>query len=162
MTQHTIACPYLGLAGDRTTTRTLPDTAHRCYAQRPAGSPETGHQIEFCLSAGHTGCRFFAAPAAATEAGAPVPEPGPAPSRRGFARPTEWRRYLPWAALGLLLVIVAAVYIGDLLRPPAATPTATPTALLAPTPAPTVTSGSSSPTAASPTARPEASPAAAP
>lgn len=113
-------CPYLGLAGDRTTTRTLPDSSHRCYAQDPAGSPDTGYQAAVCLAAAHTGCPFFAAPAA--------PAPAPEPRRKRPVPAADWRRYLPWAALGLLLVTVAAVYIGDLLRPPAAAPPSLPAA----------------------------------
>ena len=103
-------CPYLGLAGDRTVVRTTPDAGHRCYAQTPPGSPDHGHQGSFCLAAGHTGCPLYVAP---------VSDDANSSQRDGQRQSPAKRRSLVWlwALVALLLVVVAAVYAWDLLRP---------------------------------------------
>ena len=115
MTQPTITCPFLGLAGDPTTASTTPSMSHRCFAQNPAVTPDLTYQSGICLSAEHSSCPFFVAPAPPTP---PLPTPAAGPPL-----PADWRRLLPWAALGLLLLVVAFVYGRDLLSPPVA-PTA--------------------------------------
>lgn len=116
MTQSTtITCPFLGLAGDPTTASTTPSMSHRCFAQNPAVTPDLTYQSGICLSAEHSSCPFFVAPAPPTP---PLPTPAAGPPL-----PADWRRLLPWAALGLLLLVVAFVYGRDLLSPPVA-PTA--------------------------------------
>lgn len=110
MTQ-TIICPYLGLAGDPTLSRTAPDTAHRCYAQVPPGTPDEAYQAAFCLAASHTDCAHYRAP-------------GAAPADRQEARtsqPATWPRVLPWAGLIIVAAVVAFVYLRDWrAAPPAA------------------------------------------
>ena len=122
MTQSTITCPFLGLAGDRTTTHTTATASHRCFAQNPAGAPDVPYQIGVCLTAEHAGCPFFLAPA-------PTDNP-PAPAKVRPTLHTDWRRLLPWAALGLLLLAAIFVYSRDLLSPPV--PPATAVALTTP------------------------------
>ncbi len=122
-------CLHLGLSNDRTVARTVPDSDHRCYATRPPHAPDETYQSSFCLSAGHTACPFYMAPAAAGYPAAPQPSP-----RRAAPRRMKW----VWLLVAALLVVVAAVYAWDLLRPPAAAPAAlvaaaTPGAAAAPT-----------------------------
>ncbi|MCX6032008.1 MAG: hypothetical protein NT169_22270 [Chloroflexi bacterium] len=110
-------CPHLGLAADRTLARTQPDTAHRCSAQTPPGTPDAAHQAAYCLAVAHTACPFYVE----VEDKAEVE----AESQARRARTSTRRRmlaYLPWIALALLLIVVAVVYGRDLLRPPAALP----------------------------------------
>ncbi len=139
MTQSTITCPFLGLAGDRTTTHTTATASHRCFAQNPPGAPDVPYQIGVCLTAEHAGCPFFLAPA--------PPDAPPAPAKARPTLPVDWRRLLPWAALGALLLVAAFVYGRDLLSPPVppatavvlttppvVTPSATPVAALTPPP----------------------------
>ena len=142
-------CPHLGLAGDRTVVRTTPDTGHRCYAQTPPGSPDHGHQGSFCLAARHTGCPLYVAPA-----------PDDADARLRHTRrqaPAKRRsRAWLWGILAVLLLVVAAVYAWDLLRPPsspAATPTGVPGVVAA---AATRPPSSAVPAAEGATSQPEA------
>ena len=98
-------CPHLGLAGDRTLVRTLPDANHRCYARTPPGVPDTGHQIAWCLTPQHAGCPYYVAS---------EPDAGPRPPAAAAPRP---RRVWLWGAAAALLLILAAVYGWDTLRP---------------------------------------------
>jgi hypothetical protein len=125
MTQSTITCPFLGLAGDPTTASTTPSLSHRCFAQNPPVAPDLSYQSGVCLSAEHSGCPFFLTPI--------PPAPQPAAPPRGLTLPADWPRLLPWAALALLLLVVALVYGRDLLAPP---PAPTSVALTAPPTAP--------------------------
>jgi hypothetical protein len=106
-------CPYLGLASDRTVTRTQPDAAHRCSAQTPSAAPDAEHQAAFCLSASHPSCPFYVPPA--------TRNPQPA-IRNPQDAIRAWLRFLPWLALALLVIAVAVVYGRDLLLPPAGPP----------------------------------------
>jgi hypothetical protein len=104
-------CPYLGLAGDRTVTRTVPDTGHRCYARTPPGSPDEAHQNAFCLSSAYGACPFFRAPEARSQA---------ADTRAPAGRRVPWVTLALIAVPLILLAIVAVVYGRDFLSPPAA------------------------------------------
>ena len=147
-------CPYLGLAGDRTVVRTTPDAGHRCYAQTPPGSPDHGHQGSFCLAAGHTGCPLYVAPASDDAESSGNDGQRQSPARR---RSLLWL----WVLLAVLLLVVAAVYAWDLLRPsssPAATPASTPgvTALAATRPPSSDGAGAAVPSVEQPTVQPAA------
>jgi hypothetical protein len=107
-------CPYLGLVGDRTLVRSLPDKEHRCYALNPPWPPDD--QSSFCLSSGHTRCPFYVRARQAEEsAGSGALPPTAAATRRA-----------PWPAIVLvavpliLLAAVGIVYGRDLLSPPSA------------------------------------------
>ena len=114
-------CPHLGLASDRTLTRTAPDDWHRCYAQTPPVAPHVDHQRALCLSTTHSGCPSYVAPPAADALHAAVPKPVP-----------RWLRVLPWAALAVMLLVVTVVYARVILGPPAnASPPPTSAALVA-------------------------------
>lgn len=105
-------CPYLGLAGDRTLIRTDPDQLHRCHAQTPPGAPDDDFQRAFCLTDAHISCPFYAQPK--RQAAAVVAEPKAAqPSVAPMMSPS-WRRYAPWAALAIVLAVIAWIYASDL------------------------------------------------
>ena len=110
MTQPTSPiCPHLGLTGDRTVVRTVPDSGHRCYAQTPPRSPDLGHQGGFCLGPGHSACPFYIVPR--------PDETTPPPARRRTEAGRARRAGL-WALLALVLVAMIAVYAWDALRTP--------------------------------------------
>ncbi len=107
MTQPTSTiCPHLGLAGDRTVVRTVPDTNHRCYAQTPPGSPDHGHQGSFCLAAGHTGCPFYVAPGSEDVVSRPQKKRVKSSAKR---RSLVWL----WGIVAVLLLVVVGVYAWD-------------------------------------------------
>src|SRR5512133_140287 len=110
MTQPVTFCPYMGLASDRTLVRVGPDTAHRCFAQIPPGSPLPAHQEAYCLGGSYAQCRFYTAPQPAPVA-APAPTPGPLITKR-------WSVLAPVLVVAVLLVAVGIVYGRDLLSPP--------------------------------------------
>lgn len=107
MTQTQTICPFLGLAGDRTLVRSGPDTAHRCYAQQPAGAPDLPYQAAICMGEAHGGCPFFLAPAL------PL---APPPARTRAAELVGRYRLLLWGALAALLIAVSALYALDVRR----------------------------------------------
>ncbi len=120
-------CPYLGLAGEPTTTRTGPDTAHRCFAQQPVAAPDLSYQVAYCLSAAHDTCPFHDGAdrrvvSHSSESSSPNRQP--------------WRLW-SWIALAAIALIAIAIYARDLLRP-AASPAAPPIAVL-PSPSPSLT-----------------------
>ncbi len=127
MTQANV-CPYLGLAGDPTLSRTRPDTAHRCYAQVPPGTPDEAYQAACCLVVNHRDCPVFRAPAAA-----PAVQEAKKPRPVSAAR---WLRLLPWASLIVVAVVVAFVYLRDWRAVPPATATPAPAAIATATPTP--------------------------
>lgn len=129
-------CPYLGLAGSRTTTDAEPDADHRCFAQRPSATVDAVHQRAFCLAANYTRCSVYMdietvpAGVAPESSGAAAQQPA-----QPGAKPPRWPRVLPWLAVVLAVAGVALVYGGDLLRSPAPSPTpASALAAAAPTP----------------------------
>lgn len=130
MNQPTV-CPYLGLAGDPTLSRTQPDSAHRCYVQVPPAAPEPAHQATFCLAAAHQACPFFRAPASGTRGQEHAADMAP-------SRPSGWLLALPWAGLLIVAAIVAIVYYRDWRAASTARPTATPAPAIAPAVSPVV------------------------
>ena len=111
MTQPVVFCPYVGLASDRTLVRIGPDTAHRCFAQTPPGSPVQAHQATYCLGGGYATCPLFTTPQSPPLAAPPAPAPGPGVSRR-------WSVLAPVLVAAVLLIAVGIVYGRDLLAPP--------------------------------------------
>ncbi len=101
-------CPYLGMAADRGLTSVNPTHSHRCYAQRPPGEPDLAYQAEFCLTARHVSCAFYAA---APAAGEPARNAEASRSREPRGR---WPRVLLWAGLTLALIAVVFFYWLDL------------------------------------------------
>ena len=52
-------CPYLGLAEDRDSHFSYPETAHVCFATNPESTIAAEHQSAFCLARGHAACPRF-------------------------------------------------------------------------------------------------------
>lgn len=138
MTEPLTHCPFVGLGADRTLLRNAPDTAHRCYALRPPGTPDVHYQSSFCLGSGHTQCPFFQAPQTGSEISAVNGPRFGVGTEHGGERKAGIQRWLPlvvWAVVGILACVVAFVYLQDsgmlgavLPRPQPAQATATPVA----------------------------------
>jgi hypothetical protein len=101
------SCPFVGLAGDHTLLRSVPDDAHRCYALEPPGSPDVEYQKGFCLSRKHTECPFYQSPEAADSL---VLE---ADGKAGASRVRRWLPVLAWFLLVVLIGWVASLYLRD-------------------------------------------------
>jgi hypothetical protein len=100
-------CPYLGLAGARTSARGRPDADHRCYGRKPAAPVDATHQRTYCLADGYVRCRVYVA---ATQVDAP--------RETGTPAGRQWTRFLPWIGLALALASIGIIYARDFLRTP--------------------------------------------
>jgi hypothetical protein len=101
------SCPFVGLAGDRTLLRSVPDDAHRCYALEPPGSPDGEYQKGFCLSRKHTQCPFYQSPEATNSL---IAE---ADGGAGASGARRWLPILAWFLLVVLIGWVASLYLRD-------------------------------------------------
>lgn len=143
-------CPYLDLAG---APAPGPAPGRRCRRLNPPFVVDEVHQGVFCLAADHVHCAVYTSPQAAESQASEDAEEPPASnlSRALLAR-------LPWIALGLVVVLIAATLGRNLLRSapaPAATAPAVagvasvvPTATHTPLPVETAPSATSGPGAA--------------
>lgn len=142
-----VLCPWLGTEEDRRLRFREPAEAHACYGQEPPAAVEMQYQAEVCLTAGHTGCRFFREPPAATAPSrleADEDETGPPPEG------PNWLRAGLWGMVALLALAVAIVFGRQLFRAPlpANTPVPASTWTAAPTAVPPTAGGAASPTLA--------------
>jgi hypothetical protein len=103
-------CPYLRPAG------------RTCHGLRVPAPVDLAHQASYCLSANHVRCTVYVTAEAEQ---APRPNALSAQDAVAHARSPGLRPYLPRILLGAVLLVVAAVYIPELLGGAPAAPTTT-------------------------------------
>src|SRR6266508_3080104 len=58
------SCPHLGLVMDQTVMLSEATLDHRCYVAVRPGTPDLGHQKQFCLCPNHLRCALYIEPPA--------------------------------------------------------------------------------------------------
>lgn len=123
--QQTI-CPYLGLADDRDSRFSYPETAHRCFAAGPVTPIGLEHQSAFCFSHRYGDCPRFVELVPESLSAYPLSTVGPKPKSQSLAGISLWRSVL-WGLTSLvvgLLVITGILYYSSMsFRQNLATPT---------------------------------------
>lgn len=104
-------CSYLGLAGDRNSCSSYPETAHLCYATGPGSAISLEHQSGFCLSEKYQTCPRFVEPPPESLSVDPTTVSVPESTGQSPAGFSVWRT-IGWGLAGLLAGLLVILGLG--------------------------------------------------